>query len=71
MQRSEFTFRELCSYILYRAMEEGKTTTKGLYETNQLSDYDCKRVNSILEKIVGEGRIKEDICGNEKQYIKQ
>ena len=34
MQRSEFTFSGVCSHILYRAMEEGKTTTNGLFESN-------------------------------------
>ena len=59
MQRSQFTFSELCSYILYRAMEENRTTTTGLYESNQLAQNDCERVSSILGKIKGEGRIKE------------
>lgn len=71
MQKAEFSFQGVCSYILYRAMEEERTTNTGLYESNQLDAVDCDRVRVILEKIVGEGRIKEDICGNEKQYIKQ
>jgi len=29
MQKAEFTFKQVCSYILYRAMEEERTTTKG------------------------------------------
>lgn len=57
MQRSEFSFKCICSYILYRAMEEGKTVGEGIYECNQLEMKDCVRVNSIMEKIVGEGRI--------------
>ena len=36
-QKKEFTFRGVCSYILYRAMEEERTANKGLYGTNQLS----------------------------------
>lgn len=51
MQKGDFTFKEVCSYILYRAMEEGRTTTTGLYESNQLDEDDCKRVNSGLEMI--------------------
>lgn len=66
MQRSQFTFRELCSYILYRAMEEEKTTTKGLYESNQLHEEDCKRVNNVLDKIVSEGRIAK----NNTKFVK-
>ncbi len=57
MQRSEFTFKSVCSYILYRAMEEGRTASKGIYESNQLELKDCDRVKCILQKIVYEGRI--------------
>lgn len=57
MQKAGFTFKDVCSYILYRAMEEDKTTTKGLYESNQLDTDDCNRVSNVLEKIVGEGRL--------------
>lgn len=57
MQRSEFTFKGVCSYILYRAMEEGRTANNGIYESDQLEQKDCERVSIILEKIVGEGRI--------------
>lgn len=70
MQRSQFTFRELCSYILYRAMEEERTANKGLYESNQMDAEDCKRVNSILDKIVGEDRIKEEKEGNKIMFVK-
>ena len=57
MQRAEFTFSGICSYILYRAMEEGRTTTDGLYLSNQLAPADAERVTAVLEKIVKEGRI--------------
>ena len=57
MQRSEFTFKGICSYILYRAMEEGRTAGNELYESKQLEQQDCERVKSILQKIVIEGRI--------------
>lgn len=70
MQKVDFSFKDVCSYILYRAMEEEKTTTKGLYDSNQLSANDCTRVSSILEKIIKDGRIKEDICGTETMYMK-
>jgi hypothetical protein len=59
MQRSEFTFRGLCSYILYRAMEEGRTANKGIYESDQLEQKDSDRVRGILDKIVAEGRIEK------------
>jgi hypothetical protein len=57
MQKHEFTFKDLCSYVLYWAKEEGKTTIKGLYESNQLSPDDCERLTNIIRKIIGEGRI--------------
>lgn len=60
MQRSEFTFKGVCSYILYRAMEEGRTAGTTLYESNQLKTEDCERVSIILDKIVAEGRIIKD-----------
>lgn len=59
MQRSEFTFKGVCSYILYRAMEEEKTTGSKIYESNQLEQKDSERVSNILKKIVREGRITE------------
>ena len=67
MQRSSFTFKGVCSYILYRAMEEGRTAGDSIYESNQLEKNDCDRINSILEKIVAEGRIEK----NETVFIKK
>lgn len=60
MQRRDFSFKSLCSYVLYRAMEEDKTANKGLYESNQLSSADSQRICNILRKVIGEGRIT---CG--------
>lgn len=60
MQKQDFTFKSLCSYILYRAMEEERTTNTGIYESNQLESKDCSRVSDILDKIVAEGRIEKD-----------
>ena len=57
MQRSEFTFKSVCSYILYRAMEDEKTAGNKIYESNQLESKDCERVGNIIKKIVSEGRI--------------
>lgn len=57
MQKHEFTFKDLCSYILYWAKEEGKTANTGLYESNQLAPDDCERTAVILRKIIYEGRI--------------
>ena len=57
MQKHEFTFNSLCSYILYWAKEEGETTNTGLYESDELDAADCERISVILRKIIGEGRI--------------
>ena len=57
MQKHEFTFKDLCSFVLYRAMEEEKTANTGFYESNQLSPDDCERLTNIMRKIIGEGRI--------------
>ena len=61
MQKHEFTFKDLCSYVLYWAKEEGKTATAGLYESNELAAADCERISVILRKIVKEGRITCDV----------
>ena len=57
MQKHEFTIKDLCSYVLYWAKEEGKTANTGLYESNELDKADSDRLARILEKIVKEGRI--------------
>ena len=69
MQKHEFTFKDLCSYVLYWAKEEGKTAKTGLYESNQLDAKDCDRLNQILEKDVREGRIVVDQY-DETKFIK-
>lgn len=60
MQKHEFTFKDLCSYVLYWVREEGKTANTGLYESNDLVSSDCERLNIVLQKIKGEGRITVD-----------
>ncbi len=57
MQKHEFSFKDLCTYVLYWAKEEGKTANNGLYETDLLDSKDCDRLSGILQKIVVEGRI--------------
>ena len=58
-QRKEFTFKGLCSYIMYWAMVEDKTANVGnaIYDSYQMSSGDCDRVCSILESIVKDGRV--------------
>ena len=57
MQRREFTFRGVCEYVLYRAMEEGRTPGQTIYESNELQPDDQERVRCVLKKIADEGRI--------------
>lgn len=68
MQKHEFTFKDLCSYVLYWAKEECNTANTGLYESNQLDAADCDRLKQILKKIVGEGRIA--VTADETQFVK-
>ena len=58
-QKKEFTFKSLCAFILYWAMEEGKTAGNGsaVRESNELQESDQERVRCILESIVKDGRI--------------
>ena len=57
-QRSSFTLRGVCSYILYWAMEEGNAN--GVYDGFKMSESDARRVNHILQQIAAEGRIAAD-----------
>lgn len=72
MQKHDFTFKSLCSYVLYRAMEEEKTANTGLYESNQLSPADCERISNILHKIIKEGRLTcgTDTFADDTQFVK-
>ena len=56
-QRTSFTLKGVCSYVLYWAMEDGHTTTTGLFESNQLAQIDCDRIKDVLNKIISEGRL--------------
>ena len=56
-QKSSFALKGVCSYVLYWAMEDGHTNGTGLYESEQLAQANCDRINGLLQKIVGEGRI--------------
>ena len=57
-QRSAFTFKGVCSYVLYWAMEDGKVADQGtLCEGNELPPYEQERIKRILAAIVKDGRI--------------
>ena len=70
-QKKEFTFESLCSFILYWAMEEGKTAGNGsaVREINVLQESDQDRVRLILESIVKDGRIAIAHGGNNRFKI--
>ena len=71
-QKQEFTFKSLCSFILYWAMQEGKTTGDGsaIRENNELQESDQDRIRLILESIVKDGRICK-MSGDDTRYLKQ
>lgn len=72
MQKHEFTFKDLCSYVLYWAKEEGKTANTGLYESNQIDASDCERISVILRKIIIEGRLtcNADFLADDTLFVK-
>lgn len=57
-QKSGFTLKGVCSYILYWAVEDDKVAQgNSLIESNEISRADQKRVKRILEAVVADGRI--------------
>ena len=58
-QKTEFTFKGVCNYILYWAMEDGKTAKAqdSLYQSNELQITDQERVRCVLDTIIRDGRI--------------
>ena len=64
-QRSTFTLKGVCSYVLYWAMEYGKANS--IYDGYQMSEADNNRVSSILVQIVREGRIAVEAKGEFKK----
>lgn len=67
-QRGSFTLKGVCSYILYWAMEDGKTSD--IYEGYQMTAEDSGRVSRILEQIDLECRIAV-VCEGEYKKIKE
>lgn len=58
-QKSEFTLKGVCSFILYCAVEDHRVVCPegGLCEANALQPEDQRRIKSILHDIVTDGRI--------------
>ena len=70
-QKSEFTLKGVCSYILYWAVEDGKVTeSRSLIESEEMQTRDQDRVKRILETIIADGRIATAFDCVTK-YIKQ
>lgn len=60
-QKSEFTLKGACSYILYWALEDGKVVDgKSLIENYELQVNDQERVKTVLNAIIADGRILAD-----------
>ena len=67
-QKSSFSFKGLCSNILYWAIEDGKVAgVAGPIESNELHPSDRDRVKRIVATIVEDGRIAF-AEGDEKKY---
>lgn len=62
-QRSEFTLKELCAYIIYWGMEEGRIVD------NRLGSEEKEKVNVILNRIVKDGRIS--VVNDKTKWLKQ
>ena len=68
-QKTAFTFKGLCSNILFCAMEDSRVAgaSNELFESNQLQSCDQDRVKSILAAIVEDGRIAL-VAGDDTKY---
>lgn len=57
-QKSEFTLKGVCSYILYWAAVDRKVVAeKDLIESDELHTSDQERVKIVLDAIITDGRI--------------
>lgn len=67
-QKTEFTLKGVCSYVLYWAVEDGKLAEcKKLIESDELQQSDQDRVKRTLAAVVTDGRIVANSC---KSFIK-
>ena len=70
-QKSEFTLKCVCSYILYWAVEDGKVVEgENLLESGEMQTSDQDRVKRFLETIIADGRIAT-ASDCESKYVKQ
>lgn len=58
-RRCSFTLKDVCSYILYWAIEEGKATQSGdsLIDGETICQEDSERICRFINQIVSEGRL--------------
>lgn len=57
-QKSGFTLKGVCSYILYWALEDGKVAEgQTIIESDEMLTSDKERVQRILGTVIADGRI--------------
>lgn len=67
-QKSEFTLKGVCSYILYWAVEDDKVAdAKAPIVGNELSCHDQSRISQVLDSIIADGRIVV-LSGDQTKY---
>ena len=68
-QKSGFTLKGVCSYVLYWAVEDDKVANaRAIIESNELSNDTQGRVKRILDTIIADGRIA---AGSYEKYNKR
>lgn len=67
-QKSEFTLKGVCYFILYWAVEDGKVAEDNKpIESDEIKQSDQERVKLILEAVVADGRIVATVDGSYKK----
>lgn len=70
-QKSGFTLKGVCSYVLYWAVEDDKVAQcNSLIVGNTINNADQDRVKRLLEAVVQDGRIAAP-TGDVMLYVKQ
>ena len=71
-QKAEFSLDSACSFVVFWAMEEGRTgdASSVFCDSNRLQDSDRERIRQILESIVKDGRLRK-VEGYDTMYLKQ
>ena len=70
-QKSEFTLKGVCSYVLYWAVEDGRiANNKPLVESDELQPNDKTKILRVLDAIVIDGRITV-IPSEDTRFVKK